>query len=103
MINYIEIIKILTEWSFTNKEYEMTLFLYKTFNIGIPNKLLYKLDNKMSFYSLTSFLTTSDTKKIDDENLQKLFQIFSKSKYVALKHWTGKYGYCLLTRYPKKK
>ena len=33
---------ILMKWSLENKQYDMTLFLYKEMGIGIPNKYLYK-------------------------------------------------------------
>ena len=93
MIKYVELIKILIEWSIKSKEYSMLLFLYKNFNVGIPTKLIYKLPDINVFMSLSSFNEKNDTKKTDDKELDNLFWIFKKSKYKKLKNWNESYGY----------
>ena len=42
--NYILLLKILLKWSLKSKEYEMTLFIYSNFKIGIPVKFLYNIE-----------------------------------------------------------
>ena len=88
-----DLLKILIEWSLKNKEYHMTLFIYSNFNIGIPNKLLYKLPEKNTFSSVSSFLNTNDNRSIDDYNLKQLFDLFLKSKFTNLENWNNSIGY----------
>lgn len=90
------LIKILLEWSITSKEYEMTYFLFLTFNIGIPVKFLYKLPSNNIYFSLDSFITNCDIKYSKDIYLQKLFILFKKSKYQKLHNWNYSYGYKLI-------
>ena len=96
MVDYKQLLKILIEWSLVNKEYETAYFIYITFNIGIPVKLLYRLPNRNMFFSLESFITGNDTKHIHDVTLRKLCVKLKKSKYKKLKDWDGKYGYSLI-------
>jgi hypothetical protein len=95
MVDYKLLLKILMEWSINSKEYETVLFIYKTFNIGIPVKFLYKLENKNMFFSLNSFVNNSHTKKNNNKELNELFELFKTSKYKKLIHWENKYGYSL--------
>lgn len=90
------LIKILTEWSINNKQYDVLYFIYTNFNIGIPVKFLYKLENKNLYFCLTSFVNGHETKYIKDENLKKIVNLFKKSKYKRLKEWNNIYGYSLL-------
>jgi len=83
-MNYILLLQILVEWSLESKEYELLNFIYLNFNIGIPNRFLYRLPDHNVFYSLSSFNSGSDLKKIEDENLEHLFDMFKKSKYTRL-------------------
>ena len=92
-MDYIQLIKILIEWSVNSKEYDMLLFLYKNFNIGIPIKFVYKLPDNNIFYSLSSFTNNNDIKSIADHNLNELFLLFKKSKYKQLCNWNNNYGY----------
>ena len=85
----IELIKILTKWSFESKEYEMLYFIYNEFNIGIPIKFLYKIPDKNVFSSLNSFFDEKDNKQIDD----KLCKLIKKSKYQRLGNFDNLYGY----------
>lgn len=89
------LLKILTEWSIESQEYALVLFIYKTFNIGIPNKLLYKLPDKDLFFSLDSFVANNNVKKVDTEELKELFDIFKKSKYKKLENWNNSFGYII--------
>ena len=92
-MDYILILKILTVWSINSKEYELLKFIYSNFNIGIPNKFLYKLPDHNIFYSLSSFNSNNDLKKIEDKYLDQLFYMFKKSKYTELEYWNYNYGY----------
>jgi hypothetical protein len=91
-MDYILLLKILTEWSLKNKEYDLALIIYKEFNIGIPVNLLYKLPQQNIFYSLSSFNTKNEIINYDN-TLEKLFSLFLKSKYTTLQNWSNKYGY----------
>ena len=51
-MDYIALIKILTEWSMKNKEYQLVNFLFSEFYIGIPVNLLYSL----LIFSLDKFI-----------------------------------------------
>ena len=88
------LLKILLEWSFESKEYEMTNYIYNEFNIGIPVSFLYKLTNKSYFTSIDNFLSSSNTKKSENKDFDNLLYSFSKSKYGYLTEW-NKYGYKL--------
>lgn len=91
------LLKILTKWGFETKNYDMILFIYTNFNIGIPVTLLYKLEDKNMFNSLNSFISQNQLmKKLNDEHLKELFKLFLSSKYSKLKYWNNKYGYYLL-------
>jgi len=94
-MNYIQLIKILIEWSIKSKEYNMLLFLYTNFEIGIPARLIYKLPSQNVFMSLSSFNEKNEYKKVDDKYLDNLFCIFKKSKYKKLKNWNESYGYII--------
>jgi hypothetical protein len=94
-IDYKLLVKILIEWSIKNKQYDMTYFMYSNFNIGIPVKFLYNLEDKNIFFSLSSFINGNDTKHTSDENLKKLSELFRKSKYKQLIEWKNNYGYSL--------
>lgn len=83
------------EWSIKNKQYDITYFIYCNFDIGIPVKFLYKLEDKNTFFSLSSFINGSDTKHTKDENLKKLCELFRKSQYKKLPEWQNNYGYLL--------
>ena len=50
-IDYKLLVKILIEWSIKNKNYDMTYFMYSNFNIGIPVKFLYNLEDNNTFFS----------------------------------------------------
>jgi hypothetical protein len=95
-MDYILILKILTEWSINSKEYELLNFIYSNFNIGIPNRFLYKLPDHNIFYSLSSFNSNNDLKKIEDKNLEQLFYMFKKSKYTRLEYWNNSQGYKII-------
>ena len=88
--NYILLLKILLKWSLKSKEYEMTLFIYSNFKIGIPVKFLYNIEYN-NVYSLNSFL--NDSKIVTDIVLQNLFDMFKRSKYKSLNDWNNMYGY----------
>ena len=88
--NYILLLKILLKWSLKSKEYEMTLFIYSNFKIGIPVKFLYNIEYN-NVYSLNSFL--NDSKIVNDIVLQNLFDMFKRSKYKSLNVWNNMYGY----------
>ena len=88
--NYILLLKILLKWSLKSKEYEMTLFIYSNFKIGIPVKFLYNIEYN-NVYSLNSFL--NDSKIVNDIVLQNLFDMFKRSKYKSLNDWNNMYGY----------
>jgi hypothetical protein len=92
-MNYVTLLKILLEWGIKSKEYNLVLFIYKSFNIGIPVKFLYSLPDNNRFFTLSSFVKNNDVKNSDDENLQHLFSIFKKSKYEKLPEWNMCYGY----------
>ena len=92
--DYISLLKILVEWSMKSEEYELSYFIYKNFNIGIPNYLLYKLPTNNVFDSLSSFVENNENIRNDDEILQELFCCFKKSKYTKLQYW-DKYGYII--------
>ena len=88
------LLKILLEWSLKNKEYELTLFIYLNFNIGIPLKFLYNIEYNNVYNSMNSFL--NDSKIINDIVLEKLFDLFKRSKYKSLENWNNMYGYIYL-------
>jgi hypothetical protein len=91
------LLKILIKWGFETKNYDMILFIYTNFNIGIPVTLLYKLEDKNMFSSLNSFISENRLmKKLNDEYLKELFNLFLSSKYRRLKDWDNRYGYSLL-------
>ena len=46
--------QILMKWAFENKEYYMAYILYKEYNTGIPNYLLYNLPSKNFFSSINA-------------------------------------------------
>ena len=92
-MDYILILKILTEWSINSKEYELLNFIYSNFDIGIPNRFLYKLPDNNIFYSLSSFNSNNDLKKTEDMYLDQLFHMFKKSKYTKLVYWNDNHGY----------
>jgi hypothetical protein len=92
-MNYVTLLKILTEWSIDSGEYQLLFFIYETFHIGIPTNLLYKLPNMKRFDSFSSFQANHETKRLDDHHLRKLFDLFKISKYTTLSHWNGKIGY----------
>jgi hypothetical protein len=94
-MKFLLLLKILMEWSLDNKEYELTYFIYTNFPIGIPNKYLYNLTQKNYFKSLESFKNTHDTIVINDDILNKITQLFPKSKYYLLEEWKT-YGYKFL-------
>ena len=85
-----QILKILTKWSVENKEYELLYNLYLIFDIGIPNIYIYKFPQASYFSSLNS---VNDNLKTSDNHLQKLLNLFRKSKYKKLPRWEDKYGY----------
>ena len=91
-MDYILLLKILTEWSLKNKEYELALIIYKEFNIGIPVSLLYKLPTQNIFSSISSLKNNNELINYDTI-LEKLFNLFLKSKYTTLINWSNKYGY----------
>lgn len=84
------------KWAFENREYYMIYVLYKEFNIGIPNFLLYKLPNKNKFTSIQDFINQNESKIGDDEYLQMIFVLFQRSKYKILEEWDGRYGFKLI-------
>ena len=92
-MDYTKLLKILVEWSINAREYETVYFIYTNFSIGIPGKFLYKLPDVNIFNSLETFISNNDTKKIDNEYLEKLFALFKESKYTKLKDWGDSYGY----------
>jgi len=94
-MNYIELIKILTEWSIKSKEYKLLLFLYINFDIGIPTRFIYALPNHNIFMSLKAFNEKNEYKKVDNKDLENLFCIFKKSKYKKLQNWNESYGYII--------
>ena len=94
-MNYINLLKILLEWSINAKEYETVYFIYINFNIGITVRFLYKLPDIHIFSSLSSFNLNHDSKKIDNKYLEKLFNMFKQSKYVKLRGWNDSYGYLI--------
>jgi len=94
-MNYVQLIKILTEWSLKSKEYGMLLFLYTNFDLGIPTRLIYLIPNENVFMSLSSFNERNEYKKVDNKELENLFSIFKKSKYKKLKNWDESYGYII--------
>ena len=91
-MDYILLLKILTEWSMKNKEYQLVNFLFSEFYIGIPVNLLYSLPSTNVFLSLNSFKSNNDLANIDDYYLNELFNKFTKSKYTKLSHWNS-FGY----------
>ena len=95
-MDYILLLKILVEWSVESKEYELLKFIYTGFNIGLPNRFLYRLPDHNIFYSLSSFNSKNDLKKIEDENLEQLFYMFKRSKYTRLEYWEDSYGYKII-------
>jgi hypothetical protein len=94
-IDYKLLAKILMEWSINNKQYDMTHFIYTNFMIGIPVKFLYKLENRNTFFSISSFINGHENKHIKDEYLKRLVNLFKKSKYKKLIEWKNGYGYSL--------
>ena len=88
-----EVSKILLEWSFKNKHYHMSYILFTEFNIGIPNNLLYSLDDKKNYSSITEFINDDCSKNINDKYLNDIVILFKKSKYIRLPEWNNKYGY----------
>jgi hypothetical protein len=94
-MDYILLLKILTEWALKNKEYKMALNIYREFNIGIPVNLLYKLPKQNTFSSISSIKNNNEIIVYDD-NLEKLFNLFLKSKYKTLPKWNNRYGYIIL-------
>jgi hypothetical protein len=88
------VLKILMEWSLTNKQYNMSLFLYEELRIGIPNKYLYQFPTKNKYSDIQSFLKNSDS--IGCENdiyLKKILILFHTSKYQRLEEWDNNFGY----------
>ena len=91
-MNYIMLLKILTEWALKNKEYNLALVIYQEFNIGIPVNLLYKLPTQNSFSSISTLKNNNELINYDN-TLEKLFNLFLNSKYTRLTNWSNKYGY----------
>lgn len=91
-MDYEKLIKILIEWSIQNKEYNMSLFLFDNYNLGIPNKLLYRLPKLNYFQSFSSLNSYNDIYKSDDLILDILILKLKKSKYKYLEKWKC-YGY----------
>jgi len=89
--------QIIICWSLKKQEYQITHCLYTTFNVGIPNRLLYSLPEKNIFYSAKSFLTSKDNPSITSDNkyLNNLLELFRKSKYQRLPEWNNLFGYKL--------
>jgi hypothetical protein len=95
-MDFIYLIKILTTWSINNNEFELLYYLYCNFDIGIPNRYIYKFPTYSHFNSLQS-LKNNNTVKVDNLFLKNLIQIFkTKSKFTQLKNWNNNYGYILL-------
>jgi len=90
-MKYIEIIKILTKWSCETGNYELLYNLYILFNIGIPNKLLYKLPSKGEI----SFNHISAMNDVYNKDLffLKIMEKFRRSKYIRLKYWKNSFGF----------
>lgn len=88
-----EISKILLEWSFTNKDYYMAYILFTEFNIGIPNFLLYSLEDNKKYNSIKEFINDNCSKNINDKYLNDIAILLKKSKYIRLSEWDNKYGY----------
>lgn len=86
--------KILMCWGLEKKEYELVYFLYNNFEIGIPNTYIYKMDQKTTFNSIKDF-TENNHAISGNKNiwLQKILDLFPKSKWVKLPLWEGRWGY----------
>jgi hypothetical protein len=93
-MDIISLLKILTKWGLESENYDLVLFIYSNFKIGIPVNLLYKLKDSNRFNSVSSFLKDNSLNKdLTNEYLRRLFELFLKSKYVRLQYWNHKYGY----------
>ena len=89
----INILLILLEWSIKNKEYFMSYILYTEFKVGIPIFLLYTIEEKMLYNSISEFLNTSSYKHTKDFYSSKIFTTLKRSKYIRLVEWNDKFGY----------
>lgn len=93
-MDIINLLKILTIWGIETENYDLVLFIYSNFKIGIPVSLLYKLKDKNMFNSVSSFLKDNSLiKDLTNEYLKSLFELFLQSKYDRLQYWEHKYGY----------
>ena len=90
------ILVILMKWSLESKEYEMTKFLFKEMNVGIPVNYLYQLSTKSYFSSMDSFLSSEDVRKSNSIDFDELLRLFKESKYMKLEEWNNRYGYRFL-------
>ena len=88
--------QILMKWAFENKEYYMAYILYKEYNTGIPNYLLYNLPSKNFFSSINDLVDSNHNKISNDKYLTKIFISFRNSKYIKLPEWDNIFGYKLL-------
>jgi hypothetical protein len=75
-----EVSKILLEWSFKSKDYYMAYILFTDFNIGIPNHLLYSLEDNKIYNSITEFISDNCSKNINDKYLNDIAILLKKSK-----------------------
>ena len=89
------LLRILTEWAIRSQEYNMLLFIYKYFKIGIPVKLLYNLPQNNKFFSLSSASLNHGLVNTNDIYLRELLCMFKKSKYKKLENWDNIHGYLL--------
>ena len=72
------------------------LILYKEYNTGIPNYLLYNLPSKIFFSSINDLVDSNHNKISNDKYLSKIFISFRNSKYIRLPEWDNIFGYKLL-------
>lgn len=86
--------KILMQWGLENKEYKMVYFLYNNFEIGIPNTYIYRMDQKTTFDNIKDAMENNHT--ISGKKnvwLQKILDLFPKSRWIRLPLWEGRWGY----------
>jgi len=90
-MDYYKLLKILITWSADKGEFELLYYLYNFFDLGIPNKLLYKFPSS-GVFNLSHVHSKTDIIN-RDFFLNKLLRDFKTSKYKKLKHWDNSYGF----------
>lgn len=94
-MNYPLLFKILMEWGLIGNEYEIVLFLYTEFKVGIPITYTYSFPEKCIYSSVSDFINSEQVKYSNNEKLTEIMKLFKRSKYDRLDEWDGLYGYRL--------